>query len=66
MGLPAPDKQQCPRDRALELVEIGYVDAQHLLLCCLKFMSWDDVSSMLDANELSDRFLCEPEEDSDE
>lgn len=45
------------RDRALELVEEGLVSADHLLLCCLKAMSNDDVAWMLDANELSARFL---------
>ena len=50
------------RDRALELVEEGVVSADHLLLCCLKYMSEDDVEGMLDANELSDRF----NEDEDE
>ena len=49
-------------DRALELVEEGVVSADHLLLCCLKYMSEDDVEGMLDANELSDRF----NEDEDE
>ncbi len=45
-----------PRDYALELVEIGYVLADHLLLACLKYMSCDDVRDMLDCNELSPRF----------
>lgn len=47
---------ECPRDRAIGMVEDGLVSAQHLLLCCLKFMSHDEVERMLDANELSDRF----------
>jgi hypothetical protein len=45
-----------PRDYALEMVESGLVSADHLLLCCLKYMSTDDVRDMLDANELSPRF----------
>jgi hypothetical protein len=44
-----------PRDYALELVESGH-DPSNLLLCCLKFMSHDEVRDMLDANELSPRF----------
>mgnify|MGYP003154411118 CR=1 FL=1 len=44
------------RDDAIEMVEEGRVSADHLLLCCLKWMSNDDVYNMLDANELSDRF----------
>lgn len=50
------------RDRALELVEKGLVSAEHLLLCCLKAMSEEDVEWMLDANELSERFLEAEEE----
>ena len=51
-----------PRDFALLLVEDGLVSAEHLALCCLKYMSHDDVRGMLDANELSPRF---DEEDDD-
>jgi len=50
------------RDKALELVEDGMVSAEDLLTMCLKYMSTDDVADMLDANELSDRFL-EDEDD---
>ena len=51
-----------PRDYALELVEDGF-DANDILIGALKFMSHDDVREMLDANELSPRFLDEDEED---
>ena len=44
------------RDKAIEMVEEGRVSADHLLLCCLKWMSNDDVHGMLDANELTERF----------
>ena len=47
------------RDKALELVENGYVSAEDLLTMCLKYMSTDDVEDMLDANELSERFTEE-------
>jgi hypothetical protein len=47
------------RDKALELVEEGIVSAEYLLMACLKYMSTDDVEDMLDANELSDRFMEE-------
>jgi hypothetical protein len=39
-----------PRDFALEMVENEVVSADHLLLCCLKYMS---------ADELSPRFACD-------
>ena len=47
------------RDRALELVECGMVTAEDMLTMCLKYMSTDDVEDMLDANELSERFMDE-------
>jgi len=51
--------QTNPRDFALELVENG-MDKDEMILCCLKYMSHDDVRDMLDCNELSPRFLhCE-------
>jgi len=51
--------KQNSRDRALELVEEGYISAEDLLTAALKYMSTDDVADMLDANELSDRFMME-------
>ena len=51
------------RDKALEMVEEGRVTADHLLLCCLKYMSNDDVHDMLDCNELTERFLNDGEKD---
>jgi hypothetical protein len=52
------------RDKALELVDEGMVSAEDMLTMALKYMSTDDVSDMLDCNELSERF--EPEfEDAD-
>jgi hypothetical protein len=55
--------QDAPRDYALALVEDGH-DPEYLLLACLKFMSHDDVRGMLDAAELSPRFLEEEEDES--
>ena len=49
------------RDKALELVENGYVSADDMLVMALKYMSTDDVEDMLDTNELSERFMEEEE-----
>tara|TARA_R100000951_G_scaffold49123_1_gene41503 strand:- start:589 stop:771 length:183 start_codon:yes stop_codon:yes gene_type:complete len=46
-----------PRDYALGLLDSGVVDPAYLLMSALKFMSHDDVREMLDASELSPRFL---------
>lgn len=53
------------RDEALELVENGVVTAEAMLTMCLKYMSTDDVEDMLDANELSSRFMDEDDYEDD-
>jgi hypothetical protein len=53
------------RDAALALVEEGLVSAEDLLNMALSYMSTDDVADMLDANELSERFLEEDEDEYD-
>jgi len=45
------------RDRAIELVEDGMIDPMMMLTAALKWMTQDEVRDMLDANELSERFL---------
>ena len=50
------------RDKMIELVEDGMVDAKEMVIMCAKWMSEDDCAEMLDANELSDRFM-EDEDD---
>lgn len=52
-----------PRSFALMLVEEGVVSADTLLLAALKYMSHDDARGMLDANELSPRFLGYEDDD---
>ena len=47
------------RDKIVELVEDGMVDAKDMVIMCAKWMSEDDCEEMLDANELSDRFMDE-------
>ena len=51
------------RDRAIELVEDGMVDPMMMLTAALKWMSNDEVGEMLDANELSDRFFADEEDE---
>ena len=53
------------RDKALELVATGMVSAEDMLTMALKYMSEDDVADMLDANELSERFHEEYDDDMD-
>ena len=38
------------RERALELVDMGLIDADTMLTACLQYMSLDDVEDMLSAN----------------
>jgi hypothetical protein len=51
------------RDKAIELVEDGLVAPMTMIIMCLKWMSNDDAQEMLDANELSDRFFNEEDND---
>ena len=51
------------RNEALAMVEEDRVTSDYLLLCCLKYMSNDDVFDMLDCNELTERFNDDEEED---
>lgn len=39
-------------NKLLELVDDGVLDAKHVLLCCLKYMSEDAVRDMTHHNEL--------------
>jgi hypothetical protein len=51
------------RDKAIEMVEDGLVAPMTMIIMCLKWMSNDDAQEMLDANELSERFWNEQEDD---
>ena len=53
------------RDAAFALVEEGLVSAEQMLTMALSYMSVDDVEEMLDANELSERFREDEEEEDD-
>ena len=54
------------RDAAFALVEEGLVSAEQMMTMALSYMSVDDVEEMLDANELSERFREDEEEDEDD
>ena len=54
------------RDAAFALVEEGLVSAEQMMTMALSYMSADDVEEMLDANELSERFLEDEEEEEDD
>ena len=47
------NKYTDPRDRALELVENGFVSTLGMLSMCLSYMSHDEVIDMLECNELA-------------
>jgi hypothetical protein len=50
------------RNKAFELVDEGIVSPEQMMQMALSYMSADDVEDMLDANELSDRFIGEDNE----
>ena len=51
------------RERFIQMVEDGMLDPMSAVVMCAKWMTNDEVGEMLDANELSERFM---EEDEDE
>ena len=53
-------------DRLLDLVEEGRIGAEEAVVMMAKWMADADVGEMLDANELSERFEPQDEEDDDE
>ena len=40
------------RDKLLEMIEHGLLKADHVVHCCLSYMSEDDVADMAHCNEL--------------
>ena len=51
------------RARLYELLDQGMITAQQVVDMCMGFMSEGEVEDMLDANELSERFEEDLEED---
>jgi hypothetical protein len=49
------------RDEAMRFIEEGH-DPRHMLLCCLKYMSQDDVEDMLKIND----YMTPPELDEED
>lgn len=41
-------------NRLLEWVEEGMIDPKHVVLCCVKYMSEDEVADMCHINEFFD------------
>lgn len=39
-------------NKLLEMIESGVVTKDHVITCCLKYMSEDDVTDMMECNEL--------------
>jgi hypothetical protein len=54
------------RERFIQMVEDGMLDPMSAVAMCAKWMTNDDVEEMLDANELTDRFFEDVEEDYEE
>ena len=49
-------------DKALDLVEEGYILPADMILMCLKYMPEDDVQDMLHYNQVCDCFYEDEEE----
>lgn len=51
--------------RLYDLMEQGFITADAVVDMCTSYMSEDDVRDMLDANELSERFFEDEEDEPD-
>ena len=54
------------RERFIQMVEDGMLDPMSAVVMCAQWMTNDDVEEMMDANELTDRFFEDVEEDYEE
>ena len=43
-----------PVERAVELVDVGVIDARDMLIACLKYMTHDEVEDMLRLNDFEE------------
>ena len=46
-------------DKLINMCEEGLLGYENVVSMCMSYMSEDDIADMMDANELSDRFLCD-------
>ena len=46
-------------DKLITMCEEGSVGYENVVSMCMSYMSEDDIADMMDANEISDRFLTE-------
>ena len=47
------------REKLLELIDDGLMEAREAVIMCVLFMGEDDTALMMDKNELSERFTRE-------
>ena len=46
-------------DKLFNMIEDGLIGYENVVSMCMSYMSEDDIAEMMDANELSERFLEE-------
>jgi hypothetical protein len=46
-------------DKIFDMLEEGLIGYENVVSMCMCYMSEDDIADMMDANEISDRFLTE-------
>jgi len=46
-------------DKLIDMLENELVSYENVVSMCMSYMSEDDIADMMDANEISDRFLCD-------
>ena len=46
-------------DKLSDMLENELISYEAVVSMCMSYMSEDDIADMMDANEISDRFLCD-------
>jgi hypothetical protein len=46
-------------DKLIDMLENELISYEAVVNMCMCYMSEDDIADMMDANEISDRFLCD-------
>ena len=46
-------------DKLINMCEEGLIGYENVVSMCMSYMSEDDIADMMDANEISDRFLTD-------
>ena len=53
-----PPDEYTSRDDLIGMIDDGLLDAREVAIMCVKYMSADDVTDMMNENEIGDNIKC--------